>query len=65
MAILPTFFTFLLEIIPENGVTVKAVRQLTQKYWVYDGSLNRAYLEIAGLESANIYRENLGDADLR
>lgn len=50
---------------PDNAFAVEAVRQLTERGWLIDGSLNGARLMKADLNDANLFRAELINADLR
>jgi len=50
---------------PNNGFAVEAVRVLTQKGWLQDGSLWRANLRDANLQSAHLAGAVMVGADLR
>ncbi len=49
---------------PDNGFAVEAVRLLRQKGWLWDGSLQSAYLERSNLMGANLMHSNLPNVNL-
>jgi len=50
---------------PDNSFAREAMRQLKQKHWLHDGSLEGAYLKSAHLKGANLRGAHLQGVDLK
>ncbi len=50
---------------PQNADALKALDEISEHNWLFDGSLKKAYLRDANLEGADLRQADLRGADLR